>query len=237
MASGSAPTVDAWWVELDLPADRRDAVATVLSERERARAARFRRERDAHRWSVARGALRHILGEALGVASAGLEFDEGEHGKPSVRGAGARGLAFNLSHSGGMALVAVTDGHEIGADVEEIVAMDDMSLVAERHFAPEERAALFALPEPERLDAFFRIWTRKEAYIKAIGHGLSHPLDRFAVSIARGEARLVHLDGDATAAAAWTLVHLEAPRPGYVGALAMPFVPAGVRVRSWTLAS
>jgi 4'-phosphopantetheinyl transferase len=234
MASGSAPVVFAWWVALDLDAGRRTAVTSVLSDEERARAARFRRERDAHRWSVSRGALRRILARALDRAPAEIRFGEGEHGKPRVLGRNERRVDFNLSHAAGMALIALTEGHPLGADVEQVAPMDDMPLVAERQFSREERQALFALPEAERLGAFYRIWTRKEAYIKAIGHGLSHPLDRFAVTLGKGDARLLHLDGDERAAEAWSLHDLEPTPDGrYAAALAMPFRGAEVRVRHW----
>ena len=227
----------AWWIDLDLPPETIEGAAQVsfLTAAERARAGRFRYDRDRARWTASRSALRRILGEALGVRPEEIEFAAGTHGKPMLGGRLAGALEFNLSHSAGLALLAVSDEVEIGADVEEVSAMDDMEPVAERHFAPEECEALFSLPDAERLRGFYRLWTRKEAYIKAIGTGLGHALDRFAVSLDATDARILHLDGDRAAAARWTMVHLE-PRfdARFVAAVAIARAGETVDAKRWT---
>ncbi len=156
-------------------------------------------------FTLARGALRLLLARAAGEPAAALRFTYGEKGKPSLAAAGR--IRFNLSHSGGLALVAITLDCELGVDIEKIRPMPDLQDVARRFFSIREAA-------------FFRCWTRKEAYIKTIGDGLSAPLDGFAVSLRPDEpARLIHLNGDAAAARAWSLHDLEID-PGYAAALA-----------------
>ena len=130
-------------------------------------------------------------------------------------------MKFNLSHSGDLALVAITLNRDIGVDLEEIHSFDSAELLAEQFFSPSENATLRALPEAERLKAFFFCWTLKEAYVKATGHGLARATDSFVVAFGRGElARLVSVEGDLEEASRWLLVRLT-PAPGYVAALAV----------------
>lgn len=234
--------IPVWWVDLDDPIALRDGGARSLSVAERERAERFRFERHRERWLAGRIALRRILSRELAVDPAEIAYERGVHGKPAIAGKHAGTLEFNLSHSGGRALVATTRGVELGVDVEEIHPMEDMRDVAERHFALEERERLFAMPPEEQLYGFYRLWTRKEAYIKAIGTGLGHPLDRFAVTEGVPRCRFVHLDGDAEAAVGWSLVHIDPPGvvspdgAGFVGAMAIPRPGESVELRTfrWT---
>jgi 4'-phosphopantetheinyl transferase len=230
--------IPVWWVDLDDPrallrADR----LRLLSGAERARADRFRFEKHRARWLAGRIALRHVLADALGTDAGSIAYAVGPHGKPSLTGDHAGALGFNLSHSGGCALIAVATSTELGVDIEEIHPMEDLRDVAERHFAAEERERLFSLPEDEQVPCFYRIWTRKEAYIKAIGTGLGHPLDRFAVSDEPNRCRFLHLDGDDRAAARWSLLHLDPPDTHlsgdrcFVGALAVERVGVSVGSR------
>jgi 4'-phosphopantetheinyl transferase len=130
-------------------------------------------------------------------------------------------LRFNVSHSEKLALFAFLNGREVGVDLEFLRPMPDGDAVSERFFSSWERAAFREMPEAQKTEAFFRCWTRKEAFINAIGQGLSHPLDRFDVSLAPGEsARLLAIDGDSEAANRWLLRELS-PAPGYLGALAV----------------
>jgi 4'-phosphopantetheinyl transferase len=147
-----------------------------LSADELERAGRFRVEHARRAFVACRSALRRVLGERLGVAPAALTFTLSAHGRPSV--AGGR-VSFNVSHSGEVGLIAVADGERrIGVDVEQVRTTTDIEALAERFFHPEEAAAIAG-----RRDAFFRCWTKKEAVVKAIGQGLSHPLETFVVDV------------------------------------------------------
>jgi 4'-phosphopantetheinyl transferase len=207
--------IDLYAVALDADLDD-----SALSPAERARAARFVFDVHRRRFSAARAALRRILAAHLGTTPAAIVFTELAHGKPAVAG-----LEFNLSHSDELAVIAVTRDAPLGVDVERVRDVPDALAIAEHYFAPGERAALAAAPAAERARAFLRCWTRKEAFIKAIGEGLSHPLQRFEVAL--DAARFIAIDGSEAAAARWSLVALE-PAPGYIGALAVPATPAEI---------
>jgi 4'-phosphopantetheinyl transferase len=220
--------VHVWRTALDLDPPRVAALAASLSADERDRAARFHFERDRVRFTVARGVLRALLGRYLDLPAPALAFDYGQHGKPSLAAAavarpvdGAPGaeLRFNLSHSAGVALCAVTRGREVGVDVEGLRADFATDEIAERFFSPAERAALRALPAGARCAAFFACWTRKEAYIKARGLGLSLALDAFDVSLAPGEpAALLATRDEPGALDRWLLRALD-PGPDLAGAV------------------
>ncbi len=141
------------------------------------------------------------------------------YGKPSLSGPGGAGLRFNISHCGDLALYAFARSRELGVDVERVTPGMASEKIASQFFSPAEVAALRAVPKPRRAEAFFACWTRKEAYIKARGKGLSLPLDRFAVSITPGDAALLSScsPGDVER---WSLRELE-PGSGYAGALAV----------------
>jgi 4'-phosphopantetheinyl transferase len=192
----------------------------LLSVEERARAGRFVFEDDRRRYTVARAQLRRLLGERLGERPEAVELTYGAHGKPALapRHAGS-GLRFNVSHCGDVAVHAFTRGREIGVDVEAVRALPDADQIAARFFSPRENQAYQALPSSERPVGFFNCWTRKEAYIKALGEGLAHPLQRFDVSLAPGEpARLLRVDDTAGEDCGWTL-HGFDPGAGFVAAL------------------
>lgn len=216
-----APVADAgavhvWRVRLDrLP----DPYAPLLDADERARAARFVFERHRRRFTVARGVLRQVLGRYLGVDPREPAFDYGDHGKPALRHPAGTALRFNVSHSHELALIAVTAGRDLGVDVERIDPERAAVSIAERFFAPAEVAVFRALPPEDWVPAFFNCWTRKEAYMKATGRGLSLGLDRFRVSLAPGEpAALVETAWNPADAARWSMRALD-PGPGYAGAL------------------
>jgi 4'-phosphopantetheinyl transferase len=201
---------------LDLDAAGSEAAADILSEEERARAARFHFERDRRRFIAGRAALRRILGAYLERAPTALVFVMGHHGKPELEDPG---LEFNLSHSGGCGLIAVTRGRRIGVDVEGIRTDFACEDIARRFFAPAEVKILAASPPDEYATAFFRCWTRKEAYVKARGDGLSLALDRFEVPLEATATRAIAscLD-DPPESSRWSLREVL-PRPGYLGAL------------------
>ena len=194
------------------------ALTPLLSGDERRRAERYRFDRDRRRFVAARGLARVVLGDYLRRSPASLRFDLGAHGKPSLRG--ERELRFNVSHSGGVALLAVSRGPEVGVDVERIEPSVPAEELAERVFSPREREALRAVPPGRRSEAFFAGWCRKEAYIKARGLGLSLELRDFDVSLDPGEpAALLATRDDPSHAARWSLRDLP-PTPGYAAAVA-----------------
>src|SRR5262249_31830035 len=162
------------------------AFACWLSEDERAREQRFHFERDRRRFRVTRGLLRVLLGRYLCQAADGVELAYGDRGKPRLRDE-TSGLRFNVSHSGGRALLAFARGRDLGVDLELMRPVPEMASLTEQCFSPAEREAWRGLPEAERPAAFFRCWTRKEAFVKATGDGLSRPLDSFDVSLGTRE--------------------------------------------------
>jgi 4'-phosphopantetheinyl transferase len=216
-------SVHVYAVRLDAP----EAVAAqfdpLLAPDERERAARFRFDHLRRSYTVARGALRVLLGRYLGADPAGIGFLYGSKGKPRLPPPAP--VEFNVSHSGTLAVYAFTRDGELGVDVEQIRPLADMQGIAARFFCAEESVELMALASAVRTQAFFLCWTRKEAYLKAMGDGLSVPLDGFRVTLRPGEpASMVHLAQDAAAAAAWTLHDLSLA-PEYAAALAYRDAP------------
>jgi 4'-phosphopantetheinyl transferase len=222
--------VDVWRVPLEMPERERDLLEACLSVEERARASRFRHSVDRSSFVAAHGALRAILGRCLGVGPSCLRFSYGRFGKPAVDGPlGANLVEFNLSHSGDLALVAATFGRRLGIDLERIDASRSGQEIAERFFSSREIAALRALPRERQTDAFFACWTRKEAYLKARGDGLSFPLDQFSVSVSPEEpASLLDCGDDETQR--WVLQDLS---PGAGWAAAVAIEGRGWRLRRW----
>ncbi len=205
-----------------------------LSPEERDRAARYHFERDRRAFVAARGLLRGLLGRYAGADPSRISFVYGPRGKPSLAGEPARtGLRFNLSHSGGLALFAFALNRELGVDIERERLVPEADSIAARYFSRAEVATLAGLPTTERPPAFFRCWTRKEAFIKATGDGLSRPLDDFDVAFAPGQpARLLRVEGEPGQAGRWWLEDL-APAPGFAGALAVEGRPARLVCRRW----
>ncbi|MGH7773245.1 MAG: 4'-phosphopantetheinyl transferase family protein [Candidatus Binatia bacterium] len=213
--------VHIWRATLDLNASDVQDLWQTLSADERARAEQFHFQKDRERFIVGRGLLRIILGRYLDTKPENLRFCYNPQGKPALaREPGRDGICFNLSHSDGLALYAITRRREVGVDLERIqpdLAVDE---IAEHFFSPREIAMLRALPTHMQKEAFFNCWTRKEAYIKARGEGLTLRLDQFAVSLAPGEpAALLDTKDDPQEASRWSLRELV-PGPGYVAALA-----------------
>jgi 4'-phosphopantetheinyl transferase len=174
--------IDVWRVRLDEP-ERTQPATSVLSPDENARASRFHFERDREYFIRCRTALRYLLGDYCVMNAAEIRFDYGGGGKPRLASEqNARALEFNVSHSGSIALIAVGSGRRIGVDVEEIRLDVDTGALAERFFSVREREGIRTLPEHLRVASFFACWTRKEAFLKATGEGLSFPLTDFSVS-------------------------------------------------------
>lgn len=213
--------IQVWRAWLDLaPADF-ESVAGALSPDEQARAARFISPRHGRRFSAARGVLREILSRYLDRAPSQLEFCYGPSGKPALApGSGTDEVRFNLSHSHGLALYAVTRAREVGIDVERIQPDLAEEQIAERFFSPGEAAELRGLPPGAQAEAFFNCWTRKEAYIKARGEGMAIPLNSFDVSLAPGApATLLSVRSAPEECSRWSLRAIT-PFAGYVAAVA-----------------
>jgi 4'-phosphopantetheinyl transferase len=214
------PAIELLVARLDVgPAALREAHA-VLSEDERQRAGRILLARERRRFTAARALLRRLLGERLGVPAAAVELTYGRRGKPELGGVHAdAGLHFNLSHRDGIAAYALARGRALGVDVETVRALPEADDIARRAFSARECAAYFALEARERPLAFFNCWTRKEAFVKALGEGLSHGLGGFDVSLAPGEpARILRVDGTPIERCGWVL-HAFTPAPGMTGAV------------------
>jgi 4'-phosphopantetheinyl transferase len=230
----AAESVDLWAIHLDRPAHEYRRLRSLLDVTERCRADRFLFERDRHHYVVCRGTLRLLLSQYVGKAPAAIAFLYGERGKPAIRLApGEPDLQFNVSHAAGLAVCAVTAGTGIGVDIEWTGRTVEFASLAGRFFSADESGELLALPPAVQRAAFFNCWTRKEAYIKAIGDGLSCPLDAFSVTLRPGEpARLRSIGGDPVEAARWAL-HAFGPAPGYVGALAVRAPVRSITLRRW----
>lgn len=223
--------ITVWSIPLDVGDGLRDHHLAWLSAEERERAQRFYSAELADRWRVSHVALRGIVAEATGREPAALRFDRDANGKPTLPD--LRDLSFNLSHAGARALVAISDGTEIGVDVEELRPVPEMSGVAASHFAPEEQATLWAAAESERLVTFYRIWTRKEAYVKATGVGIGPALARFAVTAGEDDAALLYA-ADTPDLSQWWIAALPLALP-YVGALCVRGARRPVQLREWRL--
>ncbi len=227
-----ADEVHVWWIDLDPQPPLPDA-GGILSPEERARAARFVFPRDRRRYTVSHWGLRSILARYLSADPASVPLTQAPQAKPRL--GGVSDIRFNLSHSGERAVVGVARGHELGIDLEQYRDLDDLEGLAERCFAKSELASWRTLSGLARTAAFFTTWTRKEAYLKALGEGLGRPLDSFDVTVGGDEGpRLVRDEGDPSAPARWSFFDLNAG-PGYAATLAVAGAPA--RVLCWTLVS
>ena len=209
--------VHVWRAELDRPPAELQALRTILAPQETERATRFVFDRDRDRFVCARGILRSILSRYLGVPPSALVLAYGPNGKPHLPAeSGADGLRFNVSHSGALAVFALARGIEVGIDIERVDRQVEGGAIASSYFAPSEASAIEELQGDARAHAFFDIWTRKEALLKAWGEGMATDLRGFEAPLGRDGmvpspvpgGRACHLRG-------------LAPAPGYAGALAV----------------
>lgn len=228
--------VHVWCASLDQGSSVLQLLLDTLSPDERQRADRFHFPKDRNQYIVARGILRRILSLYLGVSPVNLRFLYSEHGKPTLthETAGVH-LHFNLSHAHEFALYAISGGCQVGIDLEYL-REDFASLeIAERFFSPDEVAMLRSLPVNLRTRGFFDCWTRKEAYIKGLGEGLSHPLDSFTVSLIPGEPVWLRT-GDSRQPSNWSLVSISF-KDEYAAALAIEGSVSTIHFREWTWSS
>ncbi len=214
--------VDVWRIEVRHPAGD---LARLLSPDEAERAARFRFERDRDSFVTARARLRTLAGSYLGIAPEDVVFAYGDQGKPELSG-----LSFNVSHAGDVALAAFAPSGRIGVDVEVMRADVEMRSLARRFFTDAENAALAALTDDDLVRGFYGCWTQKEAFVKAVGEGLSFELDRVEVAVPPAVARVRSLDGDEDAGARWTMTAIDCG-DGYAAAVAIDEPDAEIVVR------
>jgi 4'-phosphopantetheinyl transferase len=227
----SPDRIDIWRVCLDpgeLPPHD-----LILSRDEAARASRLHFEHDRRRFVNCRTALRIILGRYLDTHPAEVRFQYEKNGKPELASSqNSCDLRFNVSHSGEWALIAITSGRALGVDIEKVRPMSNHLEIAGRFFSARELEEILAVSEPRRQDAFFACWTRKEAFLKAIGAGLSYPLSKFSVSVDPDEPAGLGQVGDGIQTdSRWHLADLR-PAEGYRGALAWEGVCC--RLDHWT---
>lgn len=210
-----------------------------LSAEEKLRAVRFCFFRDREMYSISRGALRHILGTYLGARPEAVKFSLGPHGKPQLdEHFSGMAIQFNVSHSRSVALIAVARGMAVGIDVECVRPLCDAGSIAQSHFSAKEREDLSRLPVSKMTEGFFSCWTRKEAFVKALGGGLSIPLNSFCVSTRSGEGvELLDENGNSKETIPWKVMDLRFEEDGtndtYVGALVGPGTNWHASVRNW----
>jgi 4'-phosphopantetheinyl transferase len=213
-----AGEVHVWRASLERPAQTVERMRRLLASDEQRRADRFRFERDRSRYVVGRALLRGLLARYMGAEPEELEFEYGEFRKPAVR----EGPWFNVSHSGPIVLYAFSSGGEVGIDVELDDADFARERIAERFFSPSEVGVLRSLPAGVQPRAFLTCWTRKEAFIKARGDGLSLALDSFDVTIAPDTpAAVLRTAWCSEEARQWCLEDLSDRRGGYIAAVAV----------------
>ena len=231
LAAGEAHV---WRASLAAGADELARLHALLSDDERVRAARFRFEVHRERFIAGRGTQRLLLARYLGVDPAAIRYRHAAHGKPMLDGPEAEsGVRFNVSNAEDGLLVALVLGREVGVDLEPVHRVVDRDAVARRFFSVPENQVYDTIAEEERDAAFFTCWTRKEAYIKAVGEGLSMPLDCFDVTLRPGEpARLLATRGDPSQAERWTLRELD-PGPGWLGALVVEGPAVDLHCYEW----
>lgn len=226
----SRSAVHIWAADLDRSGREHAALTATLSPDEGARAARFRHETHARRFINARGTLRTLLGRYLDRDPSGIQFRY-TAGKPALADPGREPLHFNLAHADELALFAFTTAAEVGVDVERVAALPDARDIAVHYFAPDEIGQF--MRAPDEAAAFFRCWTRKEAFVKATGTGLAHPLHAFTVTVSADEpAAVVAVGDDPMEAPRWFMHHLE-PAPGFLGAVAVRATIQSVNCWRW----
>jgi len=225
----SEKEIHIWCAALDLPIINFEKLNEALCREERLKAERFHFERERRRFIVGRGILRRILSHYLSIRPVDLQFSYGENGKPGLTNSFRNGrIDFNMTRSEGLALYGFARDRQIGVDVERIRDLPEMDRIVEIFFSERENDIFRSLPENRKKEAFFRCWTRKEAFIKATGNGLSQSLDRFDVSISPDEpARLLGIEGSSKGTTRWSIQDLK-PAPGFAAAFA-------VEGRNWQL--
>lgn len=217
----TAGAIEVLAARLDALPDTVRALSAWLCDAEQRRADRFRFDRDRRRFIVARARLRQLLAARLGVRPVSVEFVYGRNGKPALAQRFAdTGWRFNVSHCEEVAVFALSRARDIGIDVEAIRAVREADDIASRFFSRRENDAYRALAPQDKPLAFFSCWTRKEAFVKALGDGFSVLFDRFDVSLAPDEAaQILRVESPLGDARGWRLDSFS-PLPGFIAAVA-----------------
>lgn len=228
-------TIHLWRIDMSVEAERLQEFQSILSHEENERASRFCRDRDRTSFITARAAMRSILSRYLDIAPENVSFVYAPNGKPEIStGANALGLKFNLSHSRDYALLGVVLHSSIGVDIEFINQKITCVEIASRFFSFREANTLRSFPQSEQPAAFYSCWTRKEAYIKAIGSGMALALDSFEVGFGPGvPAALIRVEGKPQEPFRWTIYELGAPR-NYAAAMAVQGRGHRLRQMHWS---
>ncbi len=223
--------IHVWRAQLDLPNVAKERHLGLLSEDEMNRARSYRFSSDRERYSAGRAALRIILSRYVGISARQLRFEYNSYGKPSLCTDANYPCQFNLSHSQNLALISITQQNAVGIDIERMKTGIDFTKIARRFFSTQEQNALVSLSQEEVPRAFYRCWTRKEAYIKAMGMGLSLPLESFSVSLEPDQPPII-LHGETDQTEAWSLYELV-PAENYVAAVAISGTDYELRYFEW----
>jgi 4'-phosphopantetheinyl transferase len=225
--------IHVWALKLNQPDASDKKYTSTLSVQELARADAFRTDKLRARYIFTHFGLRIILGLYLNREAKEIVYGYEPHGKPYILEPDADGLFFNLTYSQDLALIALVRGNSIGIDLEYCKVIPDVDQLVDRYFSSVEISQYFQSRPEDRINAFYRCWTRKEAFVKALGNGLSYPLNSFSVSLLPEEpARLIRLNSDATAPYRWQIIDLS-PRKGYEAALAVEGDISRIVSRQW----
>jgi 4'-phosphopantetheinyl transferase len=225
--------IHVWATTLNAPLHILEEFSATLSPEEKERANKFKFEKHRNQFIAGRGALRAILGQYLSAGPAGLRFDYSTNGKPTLaKEFAGTGIHFNLAHSEEMALVAITRLGAVGVDVEGVRPVKNVDELVARFFSPRENSLFQKMPDDEKPVAFFNLWTRKEAMLKATGEGITRSLSLVEVSFLPGEpARVMAIAGDEAAGERWMLREL-APASGFTGAVAVELGTSNIEHRT-----
>lgn len=227
-----AATIHVWRIGQLEHTPNRSVCTALLDCEERDRASCFKREEDQLRFTIGRASLRRLLAGYCQADPAALRFEQNEYGKPRLPESFPNRISFNVAHSGGIILCAFAQTAAIGVDVEKARPGIEHDKLAARFFSPAETAAFLALPEETRAAAFHQYWVCKEAVLKALGTGLSTPLDSFSISFAQPERPAARFEGALRQTPFY--LHLLNPAEGHAAAVAV-MAPEPQRIECFTL--
>ena len=229
----SEEVVHVWRADLEVDESSQRSFLKLLAPDEESRAGKFRFAKDRRNFIAARGMLRVLLGKYLETNPAEISFEYSRFGKPGI--ANSNALRFNITHSQNIALFAFTKKFTIGIDVEFVNPDIEVKDIAKKFFSTNEIMNLLALPVKQQALGFFNCWTRKEAFIKAVGEGLSFPLDKFEVSLEPGKpAKLLATHWEPAAVSKWSMYSMS-PEPNFVGSLVIEGLVEEVAFWNWQM--
>jgi 4'-phosphopantetheinyl transferase len=222
-----------WRADLEIDECFQSSFLKLLSSDEKNRAQKFRFAKNSQNFIAARGILRSLIGKYLEINPAEVSFQYSKFGKPGI--AHNNSLQFNISHSQNVALFAFTKRFTIGVDVEFVNPNIEAKDIATNFFSKNEILNLLALPEEQQSLGFFNCWTRKEAFIKAVGEGLSFPLDKFEVSLEPDKpAKLLATHWEPEAVSKWSMYSMS-PGANFVGSLVIEGLAQQVKFWNWQM--